>query len=260
MPIRDLILGLIPLVLQLCIAAILLRKRRLYRRFPWFFAYTVYSVATAIVRAAFLPGNRDTYIQVFWGTEVLYALLGLIAIYEAFREIFDPFYPIWWFRPLLYVVTLLTVGLSVGKAIQKPPIQADQLGMLILSFEIGVRYLQAGIFALSFVLILFFRLPARRYPVGIVDGFGATAIGILVASTLRSDFGTRFNKLFSFIPPVLYIGACVIWLVSLWGSENRNGDQNGNDGSKPSIPLEEMSGQLRRFLETTKKISKRRWK
>jgi hypothetical protein len=256
MPISDLILGLIPLLLQVCIAAILLGKRRLYRRFPWFFAYTVYSVVAAIARAALLSGNRNTYAQVFWSTEVLYALLGLIAIYESFREIFDPFYDIWWFRPLVVLVAVVTVGLSIARAIQKPPIQANKLGMLILSGEIGVRYLQAGIFALSFLLIFFFRLPARRYPVGIVDGFGATALGILIASTLRSDFGQQFNKLFSYAPAVLYIAACVIWLVSLWGTENRN----GNDDSPPPIPLEEMPGQLRRFLETTKKVSKHRWK
>lgn len=259
MPIRDLILGLIPLVLQVCIAGILVRKRRLYRRFPWFFAYTVYSVAAAIVRAALLYGNRHTYIQVFWITEALYALLGLIAIYESFREIFAPFYPFWWFRPLVIVVAVVTVGLSIGRVIQKPPIQADRLGMLILSAEIGVRYLQAGIFGLTLLLIFFFRLPARRYPLGIVDGFGANALGILIASTLRSDFGEKFNKLFSYSPPVLYIAACVIWLVSLWGRENRNGNGNGN-GFPPPIPLEDMPEQLRRFLETTKTISKHRWK
>jgi hypothetical protein len=245
------ILALVPLVLLVTLAVILARKK-LYRRFPFFTAYTLYAIAAGLVRTALSAGNPRTYFYVFWATEPIYALLGLAAIYEAFREIFHPFYRIWWFRPLVYLVAVATLGISIARTIHVPPVEVSVLDALILSFELGIRYIQGGIFALTWLLIMFFRLPAPRYAVGIVDGFGVTAIGILVASLLRSDFGTRFNKLFTFVPAVVYILACFIWLAAMRGTES----QNGNGGTTPEIPLENMPGQLRRWRDEAKRISR----
>jgi hypothetical protein len=256
MRITTLILPFATLLLQVCLGVILVRKG-LYRRFPVFTAYTVYAVATAIVRTALdVGGSKFVYFYVFWGTESLYAVLGLIAIYEGFREIFRPFYRIWWFRPLVYLLAVGTLVLSIYRAIHRPPVQADRMVVLILSFEIAVRYLQGIIFVLTFLLVKLFRLPARRYPVGILYGFGAAALGILAASMFRYEFGTKFNTFFSFAPPVAYLIACVIWLASFCGPEERN----GNGAAKPPIPLEQMPALLRRYVEDTREISKGKWK
>lgn len=253
----NLTLALVPLGLLVWLAVILARKK-LYRRFPFFTAYTFYAIAAGVLRTALSYGSYRTYFYVFWGTEPLYALLGLVAIYEAFREIFEPFYHIWWFRPLVYLVCLGTLGISIARAITNPPVQTNTLGALILSFELGVRCIQGAIFILSSGFILFFHLAAPRYARGIIDGFGVAAIGILIAALLRSDFGKRFNKLFTFVPAVVYILACFIWLIAMRGEEDRNGNENGNE--EPPIPLEDMPGQLRRFLDEAKKISKIKWK
>lgn len=245
------ILAVGPLGLLAWLAVILVQKK-LYRRFPFFTAYILYAIAAGVLRTSLSYGNRRTYFYTFWGTEPLFALLGLIAIYEAFHEIFRPFYQIWWFRPMVYLVAVATLGISIVRTIHVPPVQAWGFGALILSFELGVRYIQGGIFALTWLFIMFFRLPASRYAVGIVDGFGVTAIGILVASLLRSDFGMRFNKLFTFVPAVVYILACFIWLAAMRRDEN----QNGNGGATPPIPLQDMPGQLRRWRDEAKKISR----
>jgi hypothetical protein len=256
MRVTALILPFATLVLQVCLAAILVR-RRLLRHFPVFTAYTVYAIVTALVRTALdLGGSKFSYFYVFWATESLYAVLGLVAIYEGFREIFRPFYKIWWFRPLVYLLAAGTLALSLSRAVHKPPIQGDRIVVLILSFEIAVRYLQGIIFVLTFLLVKLFRLPSRRYPVGIVYGFGAAALGILAASMFRYEFGTKFNIFFSFTPPVAYLIACMIWLVSFCKPE----DRNGNGAARPAMPLEQMPALLRRYLEEAREISKGKWK
>jgi hypothetical protein len=252
----DLIIRLSGLALQAWLAVILLRHK-LYRRFPFFTAYVIYGVATAVARTIVAQIDPTTYFYVFFGTEALYALLGLAAIYEAFKEIFEPLYDSWWFRPLLALVVLGTLGYSIWRAIYHSPVQAYIFGGLVLSLEIGVRYIQGGIFALCWVTYRFFKLTPSRYPLGIVDGFGIAAIGILAGSLFRSSFGIRFNTFFRFVPAVSYIVAVLIWLAALRGPETEPGEDT------PSVPLPLLRGirdELRRSLEEAKRIGKNRWK
>ena len=219
MPISDLILTLISLLLQVWLMAILIQKG-LYRRLPFFAAYTVYSILAGCVRMALLGGNYITYFYVYWATEPLYALLGLLAMVESYKEVFRAFYVARWFRLFLPLVALITIGLSVAAAIMSPPVQVFRLGAMILSAEIMVRFLQGGIFVLFIALSRLFRIQPPRYPEGVLDGFGMAATGILVAALFRADFGTRFNTFFSLVPAVTYILATLIWLTSFRREED----------------------------------------
>jgi hypothetical protein len=254
MHILDQIVVWLGLILQVCIAAIMWSKR-LYRRFPLFAAYTVYSIAAAVLRIVLFMINSPLFVTVFWATEALYIILGLAAIYEAFRDAFRPFYSIWWFRLLVYLVILVPLGISVVAILRTPSTDVDRAGAAILLVQIGTRYVQGGIFALAFAVIRFFRLPVSRYASGIIDGFGINAIGILAASILRSAFGTNYNNFFRFAPVVGYIIALLIWLTSLIGDE----DENGN-GWKPDVPLELLPGNLRQQIDSIRKIRKQKRK
>jgi len=253
MPNVGLILQLCALLMLLAIAAALLWKR-LYRRFPLFLAYVFCVAAVGIVRIFLSRGDPRIYFYFFWSTEALYAILGLLAIYEAFNAMFRPLYAIWWFRGLFVVLGVVPLAIALIEILRKPPVQLDQMGIAILVFEIAVRYVQVGFFALAFIMIRLYHVPPKRYATGIIDGFGIAALGILAASLLRSEFGTKFNIFFSFAPPVAYIIALLIWLTSLWGAENGDGDL-----PTPDIPLVDMPAQLRRDLELAKKARKRKW-
>lgn len=237
-------------VLQACIAGLMWSKQ-LHRRFPLFFIYTVYSIITTATRNVLFIANSRSFAVVFWSTEAVYVLLGLAAIYESFRKLFRPLYGVWWFRILVYLVVIIPLALSVRAILKNPPTEANGVGAAILLVEIGARYVQGGLFALSFITIRFFRLPASRYASGIVDGFGIAAIGILAGSILRSVFGTNFNTFFRFAPVVAYIIALLVWLVSLLGRE----EENGENMMLP-VPLEQMPGDLRRQIELIRKARK----
>lgn len=250
MHIFDYIVAWIGPVLQLCIAGVMWSKR-LHRRFPLFAAYTIYSIVATVLRNILLVVNPRLFVIVFWGTEALYIILGLAATYEAFRMAFRPLYRIWWFRALVYLVILVPLAISVGVILKTPSTDVDRTGASILLVQIGTRYVQGGLFALAVVMIRFFHLPASRYAAGIIDGFGINAIGILAASLLRSNFGTNYNTFFRFAPVVGYIIALLIWLTSLAGREDDNGD-----GLEHAMPLELLPGNLRQQIELIRKARK----
>lgn len=252
----DLIVGLMALALQSGVAVILLHKK-LQRRFPMFTIYTFYSVVVTVVRLILLDRNPRTILLNFVVTETIYALLGLLAIYESFREIFEPFYRVLWFFPLLWLVIAATLAASISRAVFHPPVEAYRLGAIALSLEIGVRYVQGGIFLLCWGMLRFFRIRPLRYPLGIVDGFGIAAVGILAASMLRSEFGIRFNTLFQFAPAVAYIVALVVWLFYLRGPDQING---GSEEPLPLYRLREIRDDLRSSMDTARKISRKDWK
>lgn len=252
----DLIFGVLAVALQGGVAAILLRKK-LHRRFPLFMAYTFYSLAITAERFILLWGSDEVIFVNFLVTESLYALLGLLAIYESFREIFLPFYRVRWFFPLLWLVIAATLAASISRAVFHPPVQAYRLGAIVLSLEIGVRYVQGGIFLLCWALWRFFKIRPRRYPLAIVDGFGVAAVGILAASMLRSEFGIRFNTLFQFAPAVAYIVALVVWLFYLQGPDKINGE---SEEPLPLDQLKEIRDELRRSGDTARKIGRKDWK
>jgi hypothetical protein len=253
MHVLDQIVAWVGPVLQLCIAWIMWSKR-LHRLFPIFAAYTVYSIAATILRNILLVTDPRLFVIVFWATEALYIILGLAATYEAFRAAFRPLYSIWWFRLLVYLVILVPLAISVSAILRTPSTEVNRTGAAILLVQIGTRYIQGGLFAFAFAISRFFHLPAPRYASGIIDGFGINAISILAANILRSSFGTNYNTFFRFAPVVGYIIALLIWLTSLAGHEDENG--NGN-GSKQPVPLKSLPGDLRQQIESIRKLRKR---
>ena len=84
----------------------------------------------------------------------------------------------------------------------------------MLAFEFGVRLIQGAFFVLLWFLVWLTGIRWRQYALGISTGFGMQASFVLLASFLRSEFGTRFNSLFIFGTPVAYIVTLLIWLWS----------------------------------------------
>jgi hypothetical protein len=56
----------IPIVLQVCILALML-WRRLWKRFIWFFAYMLFVLLEAVIQLA-VSGNHELYFKVYWST------------------------------------------------------------------------------------------------------------------------------------------------------------------------------------------------
>jgi hypothetical protein len=214
--ISAVILGLIPPVLQTCLVAILL-FRRVYRKFPFFTAYTLFAVCAEICKLSFVLLHRQNtmkYFYLYWGLEAVYAVLGFAAIHEVFHHVFENFATLGWFKFLLPAVAITMLGISVLIAALHRPLDMGRLEEGIFSLQIAVRCLQLGIFALIFWLARFFDLDYRQYAFGIAAGFGIAAAGILLGALVRTGLGLKFIIFFQYVPPVSYCVAVTVWLAS----------------------------------------------
>jgi len=233
------------LVLEVWLAALLLR-RRIPRVFPFFFAYCIYSILASITQLWAISDYR-TYYFIYWCNEAVGVALSILALWEVFRWVFALFWSRRWFRWGLYLSVALVLALAVANAILSPPARMHPLSALIFSVSITVRLMQASIFALFWLLAKSLEIGFRRYAFGIMLGFGVSSIGTLIASLARSVFGTKFNILAVYLPPVAYIFALVFWLYVFWRKEPPEAEW-----SLPITP-EELAGQVRQYTKILKR-------
>lgn len=194
---------------------LVLAKQKLIQRFPFFFTYIVGAICIEFIRLFFI-GNYVVLFKVFWATEALYALLALLALYEAFHDVFILDYRDWpWFWTVFPGTVLVLSVIFVSHALLNPPPAAPRIIAVILSFGTVVNFVKGGLF-LMFLVLAWLLLGENwpTYPYGVVLGFAVSAAGSLVAYRMFSVFGTKLNWLGKYGPPVSYILAVLIWIAS----------------------------------------------
>ncbi|MFZ0771268.1 MAG: hypothetical protein WCA49_25345 [Candidatus Sulfotelmatobacter sp.] len=203
----------IPTPLILLLLCLLVRRGE-HRTFPYFFAYVVFSVAASAMRF-FTRNHHSVYFWVYWLTDVGYALLGALAMYEILRKALRGFAHIWWRHLVFPAVVVIGVGLSLWHLYKVPPRLQGRLLIWIVTGEIAVRYVQVltfiGLGVLA-ALALFYGLRWRQYALGISVGFGLYAAVALLITTKLSDVGRSFTFLWNVISIVAYSFAVLIWI------------------------------------------------
>src|SRR5205809_4181808 len=220
MQIQTLILEGIPAGLQLAIIAIFL-KRKPYRRFPWFFVYTVFSIVATIGRHS-VNHNPELYYWVYWTTEIVFGVFALLALNEVFAVAAEVFYfgrGLFRFLPTVAVVAV--VSYAGFQALYRAPSHANDPA------SNAMARLQAGGYALTFgircletlIFVLCLRLSRKdgsgvqwgRYDHGILYGFGLIGALTSLIYLARLSFGQNLEGLFRFAPSGVYLGATLTW-------------------------------------------------
>jgi hypothetical protein len=192
--------------------------RRLYREFPFLFAYFVVEIAVAIVRRSFLVSFSALSMQYFyayWISEGLVLLASFAVLYEVFLvRLFPSFHTTPVYRYLFPAVILLGVFLAVFAFLSAPRHARNMLSVLVGRTSLALALLQV-------VLVVFFSLAVtllgggwKRHEFGIVLGYGVYAASMLVTTAVRAQAGyvkTSVDQL----PRVGYLAALVIWLIYL---------------------------------------------
>jgi len=207
----NLILLTIGLILQAFLWLVLFRKRT-YWEFPFFFAYTAYSV---VGTAALLATNSryDLYYYTFWTNEAALTVLGLLALHEVFRKVFFGFYVQFrWFRLLFPGAVIVTLLLVLWAARYDAPIRGSTLRSVILLGGMAVNFAQVGVSCLFIVIARTLHLRWRFAPLGILLGFTLAALGSVLDYWAVSAIGTKVENFTVYLPPVAYILAIAVWL------------------------------------------------
>jgi len=242
----DLLMLLFALALDIWLAAIIFRQKQ-HKQFPFFFAYVFSCILIMIARLSVIS-NYTYYFYVYWATEPIYAVLILLALNEAFHDVFLAFYKFWWFWLVFPGVVAAIAGFVVAEAVQHPPAEAPLLLAVILSFAKSVNYVEAGLFGLFFLLMWLLGLRWQSHIFGIVMGFAALALGEGYSVAARSAFGTKFNTLAKYGRPVAYILAVVIWLVAFLSPAQEQITQEETNTVQP----EQLLAEVRQYVQVLK--------
>ena len=119
----DAVLVLIGPLLSVWLLAILVR-RKLYREFPFFFAYISAVILVSGIRFWAIH-DYSIYFKVFWFSEALYAVMAVLALHEVFHTVFNEFYEIWpWFWLIFPAAVGIFAWLKISDGIHHAPAQA----------------------------------------------------------------------------------------------------------------------------------------
>jgi hypothetical protein len=233
-------------VLSLCVTItlqasilVLLLRRRLQKRFIWFFVYALYSLFGAMINLA-VSGSSEMYFKVYWSTAIGDAALTVLALKESFLGIFWPETKLRWFRWIFWSGMAIAVTYGVWEAWALPPRQAGRLVIVIIDLEF---VLNAVIFVFGLLycgFIKLFGILEHQRETAIIFGFTANACFTTLGVLTRSAFGTKFRFFSESIPAVAYILAEAIWTRDLLHEERRL--------PKPKQTLEEMSAVMARYI------------
>src|SRR5262249_13920639 len=140
----------VPVFLQLILLWEIVRGR-FYREFPCFLAYTVFSVFTTAVRFA-AKDYLAIYFYVYWSTDFVYSILGVVVLYEVGSKAFKNLGRIQLVRAVFPILLTLTVILTWIR-IQIPFTRANPVLAFVVTAEMGVRFLQVLMFIMMLILI-----------------------------------------------------------------------------------------------------------
>jgi hypothetical protein len=244
----ELVLTVVGTGLQ-AVLCLLLFRHRSYRDFPIFFSFLTLSILATVVLLS-VSNNANFYSNFYWANDALGVVLAFFALQEAFRSVFRNFLGMRWFRWLFPGIGLLMSGIAMLRIIFVPRPAHSLFTTTIIALEIGVGFLQFGIFILFIVLIKIFHLRWRQHSIGIVFGFGISAAGSLVAFLLRSEFGTKFDPVVRITPPIAYIIGVLVWLATFLKGESSQFTKSWDSLLTP----EQMISELKRHTQAVKGI------
>ncbi len=194
--------------------AVMLVRGGLRREYRSFFAYLVFTLLNTMVRLSVI-GNYRMYFYEYWYTEPVSAVLMLLALHEAFQEVFKAFYLFWWFRMIFPTVVAIIAFFSIRRAFVKPLSMAPRFMSVIFSIDSGLTYIQVGVFVVFMFLVMALHVRWRRYPYDITLGFAVAAMGEWTSYLLRSEFwSAKYARAARYAPSFTYLLASVIWLWS----------------------------------------------
>src|SRR5437773_1652711 len=195
MSIRDLMEFVLwggPPLLQLGIVA-LMRRRRLEREFPLFFAYTLAHLFRFPILYFIYHLPRPHYALYFysyWAAEVVTAALSFAVIYEIYAHVFRPYDALRglgnvmfrWTLAVMFLVGALVAASSTGG-------EAARILRGVLAFDQCAAIVMGGLLFFLFLFMSYFGLTWRDFGFGIAIGLGLYTTVDLAASAIRIHWG-----------------------------------------------------------------------
>jgi hypothetical protein len=200
-------------VLQSAVAAAMIR-RKLYRVFPFFFAYVICQILIfSILFPVYRSDSYQLFFYVYWATTAVSVGLGFKVIHEVFLDIFRPYHTLKDLGSVLFKWAGLVMLLVAGVAAASSPIsESGPLVQAVLTLQRSVRVVQCGLVFFLLVFSRYLGISWRQRSFGIALGFGSFASIELSMIALR--VGSYISEpTLSLINMGAYNCAITIWFV-----------------------------------------------
>ncbi len=213
-------LWIAPAVIQAGLAVMMIH-RRLVRRFPAFFIYTVYQVALSglLVTLDLMDSvSGSQYANAYLAGGVISAALRFAVVYEIFGEVFRSYPALQefggilfrWATAVLMIVAVIMVGYTSGT-------EMDKISIGLIIFDRTVNIIQCGLLVFLVLLARFLSFSWTSYIMGITLGFGLFSSVQLGMSALRAQYGVYFAwKAFPVVSGGVYHACVVLWVATLF--------------------------------------------
>ena len=210
---QEYVITTLPAILQVVIAVVIFRQK-LYGTFPLFATYTLFQLTTFPILMFELAMHVSSlhYAYTFYPVEVLSIGLALGVIYEVFKVVLEPydaFRRVW--RILFASASVVLIIISLVWLLYGAGPQADRLTQSMNLLETTLRFIQAGLLILLFVVSGSMGLSWRSYSFGLALGYGLFSIVELVLWAIRIKFGDGFWKPQSILSGLAYNLMVIIW-------------------------------------------------
>lgn len=191
-------------------------RRKLYREYPLFLAYTAsHLVRFAVLFVIYRMGDREAYRQAYTLMEAVDAVLSFAVVYELYATTFRAYEGIrelgWVLLRWASVILLLVAVVSAASA---PGSDSDRFLAGLFTLERSISLVRGGLLFLLFLLHASMGLRWSPTAFGIALGFGLLNSIELVTLALRTHMGKETTPVLSLITSVAYSCAILCWLVA----------------------------------------------
>ena len=194
------------------ITAGIIAWRKLSRRFPVFFAYTIFQVAAFVVLfpARLFSPKIFTYVDGIATTASL--VFGLFVIYEVFLESFRYFHTLRDLGKVLFrwaAVVMMLVACVI--TFESPMVHTSFFGQAVFTLDRCLRVTQCGLVLFLLMFCKYLGTSPKQSSLGIAAGFGTFAGVQIVATVLHSgSFITEVSL--TLTTAIAYDVVILLWL------------------------------------------------
>jgi hypothetical protein len=241
-------LWIAPHALQAVLAAMMIR-RKLVRKFPAFFTYTVYEVMQFLV--LFTMDHMDSvsvdqYVSAWLVGEAISIALRFAVVHEIFSSVFQSYPALKEFGGVLFrwaTVVLVLVAVTLVAYSSGNEVNRFTLSLTIVDRIVDI--VQCGLLVLLILLARFLSFSWTNYTFGIALGLGFFASMELGISALRAQYGVLVaHDFFSDLSMATYHCCVLFWIVALLRPER----ERTRVTSAPTHDLEHWNSALQRLL------------
>jgi uncharacterized membrane protein YiaA len=225
-------------------------RGRLLTRFPLFYTYLIYMVATDVVTVSMYAARSPAYPRAVWARLLTGLVAEIVVLLEVSDHLFTRFAAV---RRLGRFLAAVICAAFLFAYVLPALSEAHTSRQLILEFYKRASLTKAVVIVALLAACRFYRLPLTREVSGILVGFAVFLTSNIVNCALMEELGvSATERAFGIIGPLSYTLGMLIWTVALWNPKPAPAAQPASAEKRPAVGvdfrLEKLNTTLTRLL------------